>query len=117
VVHSVCRVDLSRLDSRVLQMVSKPTFAATSACELGARHGVHCACRLCGVHGVAHVPALGARSRVLRGNVLVIICLIVGMLGPMRTSGSLRGVYVTPGLIWNLAHSGPCECYEILWRV
>ena len=29
---------------------------------------VHCACMLCGVHGMAHVPALGARSRVLRGE-------------------------------------------------
>jgi hypothetical protein len=35
----------------------------------GVGHGVHCACRLCGVHGVVHVPALGARSRVLRENV------------------------------------------------
>jgi hypothetical protein len=35
----------------------------------------------------------------------------------VASSGSLRGVYVTPGPIWNLAHSGPCECYEILWRV
>jgi hypothetical protein len=69
VVHSTCRVDLSRLDSRALQMVSEPTFAATGACRLGAGHGVHCVCRLCGVHGVAHVSALGARSRVLRGNV------------------------------------------------
>jgi hypothetical protein len=69
VVHSACRVDLSRLDSGALQMVSEPTFAATGACGPGAGHGVHYACRLCGVHGVAHVLALGARSRVLRGNV------------------------------------------------
>jgi hypothetical protein len=96
------------------KMVSEPTFAAMGMCGLGAGHGVHCVCRLCGVHGVAHVPALGARSRVLRGNVPGYRCLIVGMLGPTRTSGSLRGVYVTPGPIWNLAHSGPCECYEIL---
>jgi hypothetical protein len=69
VVHSACRVDLSRFDSGALQMVSEPTFVATGACGPGAGHGVHCACRLCGVHGVAHVLALGARSRVLRGNV------------------------------------------------
>jgi hypothetical protein len=50
-------------------MVSEPTFTATGACGPGAGHGVHYACRLCGVHGVAHVPALGAQSRVLRGNV------------------------------------------------
>jgi hypothetical protein len=69
VVHSACRVDLSRVDSRALQIVSEPTFTATGACGPGAGQGVHCACRLCGVHGVAHVSALGARSRVLRGNV------------------------------------------------
>jgi hypothetical protein len=69
VVHLACRVDLSRLDSGALQMVSEPTFAATGACGSGAGHGFHCACRLCGVHGVAHVLALGAQSRVLRGNV------------------------------------------------
>jgi hypothetical protein len=50
-------------------MVSEPTFAATGACGPGAGHGVHCACRLYRVHGVEHVLALGARSRVLRGNV------------------------------------------------
>jgi hypothetical protein len=47
-------------------MVSEPTFAATGTCGPGAGHGVHCACRLYGVHGVAHVPTLGTRSRVLR---------------------------------------------------
>jgi len=31
VVHSACRVDLSRLDSWALQMLSKLTFAATGA--------------------------------------------------------------------------------------
>jgi hypothetical protein len=30
-------------------------------------------------------------------------------------SGKFRGGgNVTPGPIWNLAHSDPCECYEIL---
>jgi hypothetical protein len=62
VVHSACRVNLSRLDSGALQMISELTFAATGACRPGAGHGVHCVCWLCGVHGVAHVPALGARS-------------------------------------------------------
>jgi hypothetical protein len=35
VVHSAYRVDLSRLDSGALQMVSEPTFVATGACGLG----------------------------------------------------------------------------------
>jgi hypothetical protein len=38
-------------------------------CGPGARRGVYCTYRLCGVHDVAHVPTLGAWSRVLRGNV------------------------------------------------
>jgi hypothetical protein len=37
VVHSVYRVDLSHLDSRVLQMVSEPTFATTGVCGSGVR--------------------------------------------------------------------------------
>jgi hypothetical protein len=58
-------------------------------------HGVHCACRPCGVHGVAHVPALDVRSRVLKGKVpgyRLPGCECVGL---TRTSVSLRGVYVT----------------------
>jgi hypothetical protein len=108
VVHSACRVDLSRLDSGALQMVSEPTFAATGACGPGAGHEVHCACRLCGVHGVAYVSALGARSRVQEGTFLIIVCLIVGMLGPTRTSGSLRGCMSHPAQfrIWPIvAHA------------
>jgi hypothetical protein len=99
-------------------MVLEPTFAATGACGPGAGHGVHCACRLCGVHGVAHVPALGARSRVLIGNVPGYRLPDCGYVGHDEDVGFFeRGVYVTPGPFWNLAHSGPCECYEILWRV
>jgi hypothetical protein len=37
VIRSVCRVDLNRLDSRALQMVLEPTFAARGACVSGAR--------------------------------------------------------------------------------
>jgi hypothetical protein len=37
VIRSVCRADLSRLDSRALQMVLEPTFAAKGACVSGAR--------------------------------------------------------------------------------
>jgi hypothetical protein len=99
-------------------MVSEPTFAATGACGPGAGHGVHCACRLCGVHGVAHVPALGAWSRVLIGTVPGYRLTDCGYVGPDKDVGFFEGgVYVTPDPIWNLAHSGPCECYEILWRV
>jgi hypothetical protein len=90
-VHSACRVDLSRLDSRALQMVSKPTFAATGACGPGAGHGVHCACRLCGVHGVAHVPALGAWSHVLRGNVPGYCLPDCGYVGPDEDVGFFEG--------------------------
>jgi hypothetical protein len=97
VVHSACRMDLSRLDSGALQMVSEPTFAATGACGPGAGHEVHCACRLCGVHGVAHVLAPGRTVVCAKeGTFLVIVCLIVGMLGPTRTSGSLRGCMSHP---------------------
>jgi hypothetical protein len=91
VVHSVCRVDLSHLDSRVLQMVSELTFAATGACGLGAGHGVHCACRLYGVHGVAHVLALGARSRVLRGNIPSYHLPDCGYVGPDEDVGFFEG--------------------------
>jgi hypothetical protein len=37
-----------------------------------------------------------------------------GYVGPDEDVGFFEGVYVTPDPIWNLAHSGPCECYEIL---
>jgi hypothetical protein len=107
VVHSACRVDVSRLDSSALQMVSELTFAATDVCGLGARtwgslhrsrpsqpraragkvcgHGVHCACRPCGVHGMTHVPALDVRSRVLRENVPGHRLSDCGCVGPTRT--------------------------------
>jgi hypothetical protein len=91
VVHSACRVDLSRLDSRALQMVSEPTFAATGACGPRAGHGVHCACRLCGVHGVAHVSALGAQSRVLRGNIPGYRLPYYGYVGPDEDIGFFEG--------------------------
>jgi hypothetical protein len=91
VVHSACRVDLSRLDSRALQMVSEPTFAATGACGPRAGHGVHCACRLCGVHGVAHVSALGARSHVLRGNIPGYRLPYYGYVGPDEDIGFFEG--------------------------
>jgi hypothetical protein len=64
------------------KLVSKPTFTATGACGPGAGHGVHCACRLCGVHDVAHVSTLGVRSHVLRGNVLGYRLPDCGYVGP-----------------------------------
>jgi hypothetical protein len=84
-------VDLKCLDSRVLQIVSEPTFATTGACGPGARHGVHCACRLCRVHGVAHVLALGARSRVLRRNVPGYCMPDCGYVGPDEDVGFFEG--------------------------
>ena len=59
------------------------------------------------MHGMAHVPTLGARLRVLRGNVPGHRLPGCGCVGPTRTSVPLRGVYVISGLVWNLAHSGP----------
>ena len=47
----------------------------------GTDMGVHCVCRPYGVHGMAHVPALGARLRVLRGNVPGHRLPAVGVLG------------------------------------
>jgi hypothetical protein len=91
VVHSACRVDLSCLDSEVLQMVSELTFVAMDACGPGAGHGVHCACRLCRLHGVAHVPALGARSRVLRGNIPGYRLPDYGYVGPNEDIGFFEG--------------------------
>jgi hypothetical protein len=63
------------------------------------------------MHNMAHVLALDVRSRVLRGNVPGHCLPDCGCARPTRTSGPLRGVYVTSGPIWNLAHSGPCACY------
>jgi hypothetical protein len=40
-----------------------------------------------------------------------------GTFQKMEARGHQGVPAVTPGLIWNLAHSGPCECYKILWRV
>jgi len=57
----------------------------------GANMGVHCACRPCEVHGMAHVPALDARSRVLRENVHGHCLPDRGCVGPTRTSVPLRG--------------------------
>ena len=61
----------------------------------GADMGVHYSCRPCGLHGMAHVLALGAWLRVLRGNVPGYRLPGFGCVGPTRTSVPLRGVYVT----------------------
>jgi hypothetical protein len=86
-------------------MVSEPTFAAMGACGPGAGHwGSLRACRLCGVHGVAHVPALGVRSCVLRGNVAGYRLPDCGYVGPDEDIGFFEGVYVTPARfgIWRI---------------
>jgi len=80
----------------------------------GRGHGVHCACSPCGVHGMAYVPTLDIWLRVLRGNVPGHHLLGCGYVRLTRTLGPLRGVYVTPGPIWNLARGGPCAYYELI---
>jgi hypothetical protein len=72
-------------------MVSEPTFVAMGTCGSGRGHGVHYACRPCGVHGMAHVPVLDARSHMLRGNVFGHRLSNCGCVGPTRTSVPLRG--------------------------
>jgi hypothetical protein len=76
-------------------MVSKPTFAATGMCGPGAGYGVHYTCRLYGVHDVAHVSALGARSRVLRGNVPSYRLPDCGYVGPTEDVGFFEGGYMS----------------------
>jgi hypothetical protein len=44
-----------------------------------------------GVHGMAHVSTLDARSRVLRGNIPCHRLPSYGCVGPTRTSVPLRG--------------------------
>jgi hypothetical protein len=56
----------------------------------GHGHGAHYACRPCGVHDVAHVPALDAWPCVLRGNVPSHRFSGCGCVGLTRTSGPLR---------------------------
>ena len=65
------------------------------------------------MHDVTYVLALGVRSCVLRGNIPSHHLPGCGYVGPTRMSDPLRGVYVTPSPIWNLAHGGPCV-YEDL---
>ena len=57
----------------------------------GADIEVYCACRPCREHGMAHMPALGARSRVLRGNAPGHCLPGCGCVGLTRTSIPLRG--------------------------
>jgi hypothetical protein len=92
VVHSACRVDLSRLDSGALQNGIRADLHSHGRVRArGWTCGVHCTCRLCGVHGVAHVPALGARSRVLRGNVYGYRLPDCGYVGPDEDVGFFEG--------------------------
>ena len=59
------------------------------------------------MHGMAHVPALGARLHVLRGNIPSHRLPGLWVCWADEDVGSFEGVYVTFGPVWNLAHSGP----------
>jgi hypothetical protein len=91
VVHSTCRVDLSRLDSRALQNGIRADLRSHGRVRPRCWTWGSCACRLCGVHDVAHVPALGARSRVLRGNVPGYRLPDCGYVGPDEDVGFFEG--------------------------
>ena len=78
-VHLACRVDLSHLDSKTLQVLSRLTFMDTVVCRLG---------------------ILDARSREPRGNIHGHHLHDCGCVGMMRTSDPSRGVYVTYDPIW-----------------
>ena len=60
------------------------------------------------MHGIAHVPALDARSRVLKGNVPGQRLPGCGCVGPTRTSGPLRG---------GMSHPAQFEIWPIVGRV
>jgi hypothetical protein len=98
VVCSACKVDLSRLDSeaRYKWYQSRPSWPRARASQV-CGYGVFCACRPCGVHGMAHVPTLDTRLCVLRGNVPghhLPDCECVGL---TRHQFLWGGVYVTSG--------------------
>jgi hypothetical protein len=93
-VHLACRVDLSHLGSGAFtyKMVSDPTFASMGTCGSRARtRGSLCALAL---RGARHGTCAGTGRTVvcvLRGNVPGHYLLGCGCVGPMRTSGPLRG--------------------------
>ena len=68
-VHLACRVDLSHLDSKTLQVLSRLTFMDTVVCRLG---------------------ILDARSREPRGNIHGHHLHDCGCVGMMRTLAPLR---------------------------
>ena len=82
---------------------SRPRARVGQVC----RHGVHCACRPYGVHGMAHVPALDVRSCVLRGNIPGHRLPGCGCVGANEDVGSFEGGVCDIRPVWNLAHSGP----------
>ena len=59
------------------------------------------------MHGVGHVPTLDIWWYVLRGNVPGHRLSSCEYVGPMRTSGPLRGVYVTLGPICDFGQCWP----------
>ena len=75
-------------------------------CCHGHGHGVHCACRPCEVHGMARAGtgrtvACAKREHSWSSFAQLWVC------WADEDVGSFEGVYVTSGLVWNLAHSGP----------
>jgi hypothetical protein len=77
-------------------------------------HGVHCACKPCRVHGMAHVSALVARSRMLRGDVPGHHLPSRGCVRPTRMSVPLRtsGTDVILGMDWMKEHRAVIQCQE-----
>jgi hypothetical protein len=69
------------------------------------------------LHGMAHVPALDARSRVLRGNIPSRRLPGCRCVEPMRTSVPLRGCmsHLAQFQIWLIVVH--VQVNEILWRV
>jgi hypothetical protein len=84
VVHSACRVDLSRLDSRALQNGIRADLRSHGRVRAGGWTWGS-------LRGVAHVPAMGARSRVLRGNVPDYRLPDCGYVGPDEDVGFFEG--------------------------
>jgi hypothetical protein len=69
------------LDYGTLTMVLESIFMDMVVCGIGDLHGMPGTCRCYRVHGMTHVFALDAWSYKLNGNIFVIVCLVIGLLG------------------------------------
>jgi len=97
VVRSVCRVDLKLFGLWGIKNGIRADLRGHGRVQVRcADIGVHCVCSPYGVHGMAHVLALDARSRVLRGNVPGHCLPSCGCIGPMRMSVPLTGCMSHP---------------------